>query len=482
MTHILTSARFLFASTVHGEDNKRRQFVLNTLLIGSIALLLLVTIVELLYWIFYNNEYRGVPPSFLATICLVFGFLYFLSRRGFVRLASLLFIALYLFPTTYAIIIWSAYLPQPLLVYALLIVMSGILLGSHFTFILTTLLCMLILFITIFQNRQIISVNLDWMQIPLPSIGDAIIFCLTLGIITSVSWLSNREIERSLARAIASEKDLQKERDLLEQKVEERTRELKQAQLEKMFHMYRFVEFGRMASGFFHDLSHPLTTLSLNVDSLRDKFPSEEADRAQMGTVKMVEYIHAMRKQLQKHEIKSVFRLDEEITDVFHIVLSKARESHVELVCRMGHVKTYGNPLRFNQMVTNLLTNAVDSYEGVLRKENRKVIVTLGKRKKDIVLTVEDFGSGISRENRKKIFDPFYTTKAANAGTGLGLSICKTIAAGEFGGKIAIKSREGKGSTFTVTIPIESKGVTARRETPDTRPPFAKASGGKQET
>jgi two-component system NtrC family sensor kinase len=75
-----------------------------------------------------------------------------------------------------------------------------------------------------------------------------------------------------------------------------------------------------------------------------------------------------------------------------------------------------------------------------------------------IAVGVSDNGCGISGENLQKIFDPFFTTKKNSGGSGLGLSITYGLVQ-RLGGQIAVESELGKGTTFTVTLPVESKEV-----------------------
>jgi signal transduction histidine kinase len=105
---------------------------------------------------------------------------------------------------------------------------------------------------------------------------------------------------------------------------------------------------------------------------------------------------------------------------------------------------------RVDQVVMNLLQNAVQASPegGTIRLRTRKDGV-FGR------LEVEDRGSGIPEEVRSRVFDPFFTTKRVGEGTGLGLSICYRIVEG-FNGEIDFKSPKGKGTIFTVRLPIET--------------------------
>jgi two-component system C4-dicarboxylate transport sensor histidine kinase DctB len=116
-------------------------------------------------------------------------------------------------------------------------------------------------------------------------------------------------------------------------------------------------------------------------------------------------------------------------------------------------IHTFGNPFRFHQMVINLVSNAIDSYTNVRRKNNRVTHIKLFHQDNFIIFEVEDFGIGVPRNILPHIFDPFYTTKSIEEGIGIGLTICKDIAEKDFGGSITVKSRPQKGTIFRVQFP-----------------------------
>jgi two-component system NtrC family sensor kinase len=105
----------------------------------------------------------------------------------------------------------------------------------------------------------------------------------------------------------------------------------------------------------------------------------------------------------------------------------------------------------FGQLVVNLITNACQAIaqEGTVR-------ITLQSTNTAIVLSVSDTGVGMTEEVRRRIFDPFYTTKPVGEGTGLGLSICHSIVA-DYGGVIRVDSTPGVGSAFLVELPLMGK-------------------------
>jgi signal transduction histidine kinase len=113
-------------------------------------------------------------------------------------------------------------------------------------------------------------------------------------------------------------------------------------------------------------------------------------------------------------------------------------------------IELYGSPVRFSQVVTNLVENAVDAS---LAKGGGIIRVLLTAGEEGLSLEVGDSGTGIPAEVMPRIFEPMFTTKPFGQGTGLGLSIVHDIVTSDFGGTVAVDSRLGVGTTFTVKFP-----------------------------
>jgi signal transduction histidine kinase len=114
-------------------------------------------------------------------------------------------------------------------------------------------------------------------------------------------------------------------------------------------------------------------------------------------------------------------------------------------------IKLLGTPGRLAQIVTNLVTNAIEALpvtgEGA-------IALTLTANEHSARLLVHDNGSGIPADIRAKIFEPMFTTKPLGQGTGLGLAIVKELMSGYFGGDVDLASEPGQGTTFTLTFPL----------------------------
>lgn len=133
---------------------------------------------------------------------------------------------------------------------------------------------------------------------------------------------------------------------------------------------------------------------------------------------------------------------------------------HAEIVLELepGLPTFTGNSQKIEQVLVNLIVNA-----GQAMPEERQGRIVVRSRSEDgfVVCEVEDNGKGMNEKTVKQIFDPFFTTKRAKGGTGLGLAIAYRIVE-EHGGAIAVRSRLGEGSTFTVRFPV--RGAVGRRE------------------
>jgi signal transduction histidine kinase len=110
-----------------------------------------------------------------------------------------------------------------------------------------------------------------------------------------------------------------------------------------------------------------------------------------------------------------------------------------------------GNGLLLQQVVLNLLRNAIDAMAPVQQKARQLRLATAINGASTVLLSIADSGSGVSAEDQPRIFDPFFTTKST--GTGLGLSICQTIIE-EYGGKLRLARTGAAGSVFEMSLPV----------------------------
>lgn len=167
----------------------------------------------------------------------------------------------------------------------------------------------------------------------------------------------------------------------------------------------------------------------------------------------MERYITAARQQIRGITKVRRFSVKVEIKQLLRILEPRASAMGVRIVYTQASiVSLWGDPVKFSQLVSNLLVNAVDAYG---KKSTAERIITLHVTTNDqfVVLSVHDNGSGLSEEQLTQVFEPFYTTKTTNRrNLGIGLVMVKQFVEHDYEGKIAIQSSKAGGTTFTVKL------------------------------
>ncbi|MEW6665000.1 MAG: ATP-binding protein [Thermodesulfobacteriota bacterium] len=228
----------------------------------------------------------------------------------------------------------------------------------------------------------------------------------------------------------------------------------------------RQASVGRLAAGVAHEINNPLTgVLTYTHMLLRRKDLSEEI-RADLQTI--VEATERVRKIVKGLlDFSRQTKPDREQVDLNRLVSStialmenQALLKGVDVVFKPGDDLHMVNMDRnqFQSVLLNLLINALDATEpgdGItVSTSNSPLVNETGQR--GIEISVADTGCGIPPEHLNKLFDPFFTTKEVGHGTGLGLSVTLGIVQ-RHGGTIRVSSEAGRGSTFTIWVPLEGR-------------------------
>ena len=453
---IKASVHFLYEKFIKpkskNEDHKRREFILNILLLCSILLYVFGFLISA-YCTLIKNQNNEPNNIIVLLILLLFVTVYLISRFKSYIHAAHLFITIFLAPIFYAAYKCGVDLPAVLLFSVLLIIMSSILINTRFSFFITLTISVVFIYLTNLQFQNVIMTDRTWKNEKMIEPENTIVYAIILLIIATISWLSNREIEKSLERARLSEAALKKERDFLEIRVDERTKELQKIQLEKITEMSRLAEFGRLSSGLFHDLVNPLTALSFNLEKIKQtknyhfKEIEDELNRAFSVTQKMREFINSIKKQFNHEENKELFSLNHEISDVLQVLIYRTRKNNININFEpREEIKLFGDAIKFNQVVLNIISNAIEAYP--LNNFIKIIDVNLFNNENYIVLHVKDYGQGVPKDIENEIFKAFFTTK--KNGTGVGLSLVKNIVEKDFNGEINFKNNENQGATFII--------------------------------
>ncbi len=221
---------------------------------------------------------------------------------------------------------------------------------------------------------------------------------------------------------------------------------------------------GQLAAGVMHELNNPLATIGACVEALTvrtpDLSPSQqqaldeylriidsELERCQAIIDGLLDFSHPKAQKKQTEGINPI------VEDSLFLIKHHDNYRGVELVLALdeGLPPVYANAKQLIQVFLTIMLNALDSMEG---KGTLTVSTARNPEREDeLVVAFTDTGFGIAREDLRKIFEPFYTTKHPGRGTGLGLSICYAMVQ-EHRGRVLADSQLGRGTTFRVILPI----------------------------
>jgi len=241
----------------------------------------------------------------------------------------------------------------------------------------------------------------------------------------------------------------------LEQKVQERTRQLQQAQ-EQLVQSEKLSSLGKLAAGVAHEINNPLTSIMINSHLLAEQFGNdervsealqliiEETSRCSAIVRSLLEFARQQPAQMELADVNEVVNRTIQLCES-QILMAKVKV-HTSLASDLPKVRL--DRQKMTQVFTNIVVNAVEAMpEG-------GTLTVISRRKGDeaVEIVFADTGCGIPREILGRIFDPFFTTKGAK-GTGLGLSVSYGIVQAH-GGTISVESEEASGTMVTVSLPV----------------------------
>ena len=230
-------------------------------------------------------------------------------------------------------------------------------------------------------------------------------------------------------------------------------------------HASKLASVGELAAGIAHEINNPLAVINEEAGLIKDLMNPEFGSR--IGHDQLVEHLDTIQ--------ESVFRC----RDITHKLLRFVRKSDIELkihnvhtiidgvvdgflthemtVSNINIVKKYGNNIpkiltdgnQLQQVILNIINNGVDA----IGSGPGKIILKTSYQNDAVYISISDTGSGIEPNKLDKIFMPFFTTKEVGKGTGLGLSVSYGIIK-NLGGTIEVESIHGRGSTFTIILPV----------------------------
>jgi two-component system NtrC family sensor kinase len=235
----------------------------------------------------------------------------------------------------------------------------------------------------------------------------------------------------------------------------------------------RLAEIGEMATGIAHEINNPLqvmkseqTLIDTILEDLKEKGELRESedlkeledsiDQIKRQIDRCSKITHAVLKFGRETEVVSTdIDLGVFIPEVVSMVENKAAVEGITVTQEISEdiIPVQGDPGQLQQVLINLINNAIDAIVEIHGSEGGELNIGAGlKGDGKVQLSIKDNGAGISSENLKKVFSPFFTTKPVGKGTGLGLSVCYGII-DNMGGVMEVSSQKGVGTTFTIDLP-----------------------------
>jgi len=285
-----------------------------------------------------------------------------------------------------------------------------------------------------------------------------------------------RQERRTRAEALRLERrvqsrtaDLRKANVRLEREVREREQaeaDLRLAQAE-LVQAAKLATLGRMSAALSHEYNQPLAAIRSDAEIAGMLIERGRADEAKtnLGRIEgMVTRMAEIAKTLKGFTRKSGTDIKpvslRQVVDEATLLLQpqiKQKQVTLELHLSEEDIIVRGGRIRLEQVVVNLLSNAVDAVAG---NPVPTVSLALKREGEEAVLTVADNGPGIDAEALPQIFDPFFTTKDVGAGLGLGLSIAYKIVH-DFSGSLKATNLERDGAMFTMRLPVADERILA---------------------
>jgi signal transduction histidine kinase len=310
-------------------------------------------------------------------------------------------------------------------------------------------------------------------------------------------------------------KRLQRSKDEAFEQLENANKQIRNAQ-SQIIQNEKMASIGQLAAGVAHEMNTPIGFVSSNFETL-DKYIQkiktllkqyEQLTEAVEGTqesrlLEEVLQIKNLRTDLKidfiMEDLKALFEESQEglarVTGIVRNLRDFSRVDQIgevaeydlnqgvsstltvcqneikyacEITTEFADVpKIYCNPGQVNQVFLNILVNAAQAITSQERPEKGHINITTSSEAEWVVCKLKDDGPGIPQDIIDKIFNPFFTTKAVGKGTGLGLSVSHDIIVNKHKGQLSVDSIVGKGTTFTIKLPLQCEHSQAGADQPE---------------
>lgn len=259
------------------------------------------------------------------------------------------------------------------------------------------------------------------------------------------------------------------------QKYANHMEDLAQQRAKQLVHADRLVALGTLSAGLAHEIKNPTTFISGNIQTLErfwpvikeqlDKEPSSQVNFVldempnllggmKDGVFRILKIVDSLKTFSRKDKVTMRSVDFEKIFENVMLLCQKVVKERIEVVKDISSgLMIWCDSQQIEQVLINLIINASHSME---KSENAKLNISARRIGSDVVIKLEDNGSGVPEKIIQNIWDPFFTTKPVGKGTGLGLSISRSIIEAH-SGKIDVANKPEGGAVFQIVLPYRVK-------------------------
>ena len=226
----------------------------------------------------------------------------------------------------------------------------------------------------------------------------------------------------------------------------------------------KMASLGKLAAGIAHEINNPLGGILIYSSLLMEDLPKEDPKKQDLERIvqeagRCKEIVKSLLEFARQTEPRrEPVDINRAITDGLFFLENQALFHNIRITKRLDPSlpRVIGNGGQLKQVFTNIIINAAEAIHG---SGELNITTFSSPDRTSVFVEFTDTGEGIPEENLCRIFDPFFTTKDVGKGTGLGLATSYGIAESH-GGKIAVRSKVGEGSTFTIELPVSAENET----------------------
>ena len=419
------------------------------ILAGSYAIDVLIIFLLIFSWLFLDHAFLIGRIMIGIIVLLYLTVVSFLVHKKLLRVSAWMLVVLYGIVGMITLHSWGINEPIGILILAFVIFLASVMLGPKHILLVTIgiifTLCLLQYFNIIGVSHPDLSLLDDE-----SSYIDVASYSVIFAVFAVVAWVSSTKMETTLVRAVKAEQTLQDERDELTIRVEEQTKRIVAAQHKELKQLYKFAELGQLTTIILHELANYLSVLTLDIDDLDERHENSIAvDHAKESIFYIDTIIDQVRNQIKNSDDTRKFDALATTKDSLEQLRKKLVGSNIKLFVEDTGVASYsiiGDPLRLSQAITILVSNAAQANQ----HKQAEICIEISATKANILISVKDFGTGITNEVRSTLFQPQKSKKGS--GLGIGLYVTKQIIDTHFKGAIWLSSAT-EYTQFNIEIP-----------------------------